>query len=32
MTSTILPARNTEWGFFGTIGRGENAAADPTEA
>jgi hypothetical protein len=31
MTSTILPTRNEEWGFFGTIGRGENAAADPTE-
>jgi hypothetical protein len=32
MTSTILPSRNTEWGFFGTIGRSENAAADPAPA
>jgi hypothetical protein len=32
MTSTILPTRNEEWGFFGTIGRSENAAADPTAA
>jgi hypothetical protein len=32
MTSTILPTRNEEWGFFGTIGRSENAAADPATA
>jgi hypothetical protein len=32
MSITILPTRNTEWGFFGTIGRSENAAADPAPA
>jgi hypothetical protein len=32
MTSTILPTRNEGWGFFGTIGRSENAAADPATA
>jgi hypothetical protein len=32
MTSTILPTRNEGWGFFGTIGRSENAAADPAPA
>ena len=31
MTTTILPTRNTEWGFFGTIARIETAChrADP---
>ena len=33
MTTTILPTRNTEWGFWGTIGRIENdPAADPAKA
>ena len=33
MTTTILPTRNTDWGFFGTIARIETSpAADPTEA
>jgi hypothetical protein len=32
MTSTILPTRNEGWGFFGTIGRSENAVADPAPA
>jgi hypothetical protein len=32
MTSTILPTLNEEWGFFGTIGRSESAAADPATA
>jgi hypothetical protein len=33
MTMTILPTRNEEWGFWGTISRIENdAAADPAEA
>ena len=30
MTTTILPTRNTEWGYFGTISRIETSpAADP---
>jgi hypothetical protein len=33
MTTTILPSRNTEWGYWGTIGRIENdPAADTAEA
>ncbi len=33
MTTTILPTQNTEWGFFGTIGRIENdPAADAGKA
>ena len=33
MTTTILPTRNTEWGFFGTIARIETGpATEPTEA
>ena len=33
MTTTILPTRNTEWGFWGTISRIENdLAADPAKA
>jgi hypothetical protein len=33
MTTTILPTRNTDWGFSGTIARIEaSPAADPTEA
>ena len=33
MTTTILPTQNTEWGFWGTIGRIENdPAADPAKA
>ena len=33
MTTTILPTRNTDWGYFGTISRIETSpAADPTEA
>ena len=33
MTTTILPTRNTDWGFFGTIARIETSpAAEPTEA
>jgi hypothetical protein len=31
--TTILPSRNTEWGYWGTIGRIENdLAADPAKA
>jgi hypothetical protein len=29
MTTTILPTRNEDWGFWGTISRSENGAADP---
>ena len=32
MTTTILPTRNTDWGFFGTMGRSENAAVDAAAA
>ena len=33
MTTTILPTRNTDWGFWGTIARIETIpAADPTKA
>ena len=33
MTKTILPTRNTDWGFLGTISRIEaSPAADPTKA
>ena len=33
MTTTILPTRNTDWGYFGTIARIETSpAAEPTEA
>jgi hypothetical protein len=33
MTTTILPTRNTEWGFFGTIARIETSpATEPAEA
>ena len=33
MTTTILPTRNTDWGFFGTIARIETSpATDPTKA
>ena len=33
MTTTILPTRNTDWGFWGTIARIENdPAADPAKA
>ena len=33
MTTTILPTRNTEWGFWGTIARIENdPVADPAKA
>ena len=33
MTTTILPTRNTEWGYFGTIARIETSPAiEPTEA
>jgi hypothetical protein len=30
--TTILPTRNTDWGFWGTIARSENRAADPAAA
>jgi hypothetical protein len=32
MTTTILPTRNEDWGFWGTISRSENRAADPATA
>lgn len=33
MTTTILPTRNTEWGFYGTIGRiDDDLAADAPTA
>lgn len=33
MTTTTLPTRNAEWGFFGTIGRLDNEfAADAGRA
>jgi hypothetical protein len=33
MTTTILPSQNTEWGFWGTLGRIENdLAADAAKA
>ena len=32
MTTTILPTRNRAWGFWGTMARSENSAADPAAA
>lgn len=32
MTTKILPTRNEAWGFWGTMGRSETAAADPARA
>jgi hypothetical protein len=33
MTTTILPARNTDWGYFGTIARIKTSpAVDPADA
>jgi hypothetical protein len=32
MTTKILPTRNEDWGFWGTMDRSELAAADPARA
>jgi hypothetical protein len=32
MTTKIQPTRNEDWGFYGTMGRSEHAAADPAAA
>jgi hypothetical protein len=32
MTTTILPTRNEDWGYWGTMSRSENGAADPAAA
>jgi hypothetical protein len=32
MTTTILPTRNEDWGYWGTMSRSESIAADPAAA